>query len=67
MANTANPPWLCTSGGVSIGFTDANTNSKLDSLDYFTLKGVASGTSYKVSLIWATSGNEIAQQTITKV
>jgi len=66
VANTANPPWLCTVGGVNIGFTDSNTNAKMDTLDFFVIKGVAASTSYKVSLIWATTGGEVTSGSISK-
>jgi len=63
VSNGAN---LCTAGGVKVAFSDANSNLKLDTLDFFTISGIASGTSYKVSLVWATTSNEVTSQTISK-
>ncbi len=64
LANTSN---LCAGSGadkIKVGFTDSNSNGRLDTNDFFTISNVAMGKSYALSLIWATTGNELVSGAI---
>ncbi len=55
---------VCTSGGMTLSYTDTNGDGKFSGGDYFTLSQVGTGMSYKFFLFWKTSGNEILDKTI---
>ena len=64
LSNSSN---LCSGSGadrIKVGFTDANNNGKLETNDFFTISNVAMGKTYRLSLVWAATGNEIVSGTI---
>ncbi len=50
---------LGTGGGVTLVFTDLNTDGKVGGGDFFILQGVKGSNSYTINLLWKASGSRI--------